>query len=310
MDIKIVNKYREVHCTVLNNPTSTKVLIIAPAMGVARSFYKDIADYFFKLSYSVIFFDYYGMLRHKQVPRDYKIRLSDWGRKDINSVITFAQRQFPEEELYFLGHSIAGQILPLAENSHKIKAAYLVASQNVSNKNWDGAFKLKVNIFWYFFIPFFITIFGYVPAFVYGGKYDIHKSIAKDWAKWGRNKSGILGVEVDAPIKYKDINLPLKFLSFSDDKMLAPLKSVKHLYHSYGSPYKFHEHLHPKRFGLDSIGHFNFFKPKCEFLWPKIDSWFTLISNHKTIKAPQFSLRKKLIHWAINKTDNVVFSHL
>ncbi|WP_353779699.1 hypothetical protein [Winogradskyella sp. 3972H.M.0a.05] len=277
MDIKIVNKSREINCTVLWNPKSTKVLIIGSAIGVSRNFYRDIANYYFDLSYSVICFDYYAMVNHKQAPKHCKQKISDWGRKDMNSVIDFAKRKFPEDDLYFLGHSIAGQLFPLAEKSCEIKAAYLIASQNVSNKNWTGVFKLKVVMFWYFLIPLFTSLFGYLPSFVYGGKYNLHKSIARDWAKLGKNKSGILGAEKDASRKYKDLNLPVKFLSFSDDQMLAPQKSVKHLYESYGSPYKYHEHINPKEIGLDSIGHFNFFKPRYALLWPKIDSWFNII---------------------------------
>ena len=68
----------------------------------------------------------------------------------------------------FLGHSIAGQLFPLAKMSNKIKAAYLVASQNVSKNNWSGFSKFKVNIFWHIIIPFCTNLFGYLPAAAYG----------------------------------------------------------------------------------------------------------------------------------------------
>ncbi len=280
MEIRILDKNRVINSTVLNRQNSSKVLIIAPAIGVARNFYREIAYYFYNLSYSVIYFDYHGMLDQKSFSNNYYLKLSDWGYKDIDAVIQFALNKFPDKELYFLGHSIAGQVFPLAKSSSKIKGAFFVASQNASYKNWNGALKLKVNIFWHILIPVYTKIYGYLPAFVYGGKYDLHKFIAKDWARWGKNKNGILGVETSAFMKYKDINLPIKFLSFSDDKMLAPLKSVEHLYDSYGSPYKLHEHIRPEKVGLDEIGHFNFFKKKCAFLWPNIDFWFNHISSN------------------------------
>ena len=274
-DISINEKDRVVHCTIWNNPGSTRVLIIAPAMGVTREFYKTIAIYFLNLSYSVISLDYYGMLKCQNL----KSSLGDWGFKDINSVIEYTDKQFPGQELYFLGHSIAGQVFPLAKESYKIKAAYLVASQNVSKKNWSGLSKFKVNIFWYVVIPFCIGMFGYLPATAYGGKYGLHKSIALEWAKWGKSSLGILSRVSQAAKRYKNLNVPTRFLSFSDDDMLAPLKSVEHLYKSYGTAFKEHVHIHPEEYGMKFIGHFKFFKKECEFLWPEIDSWYDQISN-------------------------------
>ena len=272
-DVRIEGKNRVVNGTVWNDPASKRVLIIAPAMGVARRFYNTIARYFFNLSYTVISFDYYGMLEHK-IKEGPKPRLSDWGVKDINSVIGYATEQFPKQELYFLGHSIAGQVFPLAKKSNKIKAAFLVASQNASNKNWNGFSRVKVNVFWQIIIPLCINLFGHVPAAAYGGKHNLHKSIAQDWASWGKSKLGILDQVPKARSRYKNLNVPTKFLSFSDDDMLAPLRSVEHLYESYGTPFKHREHVCPKKIGMTSIGHFKFFKKECGFLWAKVDSWF------------------------------------
>jgi predicted alpha/beta hydrolase len=281
MDIKITCNERQVNCTVWDHPNSKKVLIIAPAMGVARRFYNAIALYFFNLSYSVISFDYYGMLDHKKIRKQTEIRLSDWGFKDIDSVIAHANKHFPGQELFFLGHSIAGQLFPLASTNVKIKAAFLVASQNVAKRNWRGFSKVKVNLFWNIIIPVCTVLFGYVPAFAYGGKHDLHKSIARDWAKWGNSKRGILGEVENASAYYRDLNVPTKFLSFSDDEMLAPLNAVKQLYESYGTPLKFHEHIIPEKIGMSSIGHFKFFKTECSFLWPKIEDWYGYESNFK-----------------------------
>lgn len=279
VDIRIRKNSREVNCTIWNNPNSTKVLIVSPAIGVSRRFYKAIATYFFNLKYSVISFDYYGMIDRKNL-REEKIRLCDWGFKDIDSIIEYATKQFPKQELYFLGHSIAGQVFPLAKRSNTIKAAFFVASQNVSNTNWSGFSKFKVNAFWHLVIPFCIWVFSHLPAMAYGGKYDLHKSIALQWAKWGKSKSGILSQVPKALSRYKNLNVPTKFISFSDDDILAPLKSVEHLFESYGTPFKTHKHIHPEEIGMKSIGHFNFFKKECDLLWPEVDSWFNLVRNH------------------------------
>ncbi|MEM7373690.1 MAG: alpha/beta fold hydrolase [Bacteroidota bacterium] len=133
--------------------------------------------------------DYYGMLEYDKYGQA-DIRLCDWGFRDMTSVIEYACQEFPDHTRHFLGHSIAGQVFPLAENSNKISSACLVASQNVSKKNWSGLSKVKVNLFWYVIVPICIQLFGYVPAAGYGGKHHLHPSIASDWATWGKVKKG------------------------------------------------------------------------------------------------------------------------
>ena len=281
MNIRINKKEREVKCTLWKLPKSKWVLIIGPAMGVSRRFYSYVAEYFWQRSYSVIVFDYFGMPYENDSKRFSTLRLCDWGYKDLSMVIDYALKNFSGQDVFFLGHSIAGQILPLAKNSSKIKAAFLVASQNTSNSYWSGYARLKVNLFWYFIIPILSNTLGYIPGIAYGGKHKLHKSIARDWAKWGKSKYGLLSVDTKAKTRYRNFNPPVKFLSFSDDLLLAPFCSVEQLYRSYGSPYKYHEHLFPDRVGLVSIGHFNFFKKNNSFLWTKIDSWFKLVCSDR-----------------------------
>ncbi len=278
MNIKLKKENRNVNCAIWNNSQSNDVLIIAPGIAISGWHYRAMADYFFNKCYSVIIFDYFGMIHSKKTSLINTIKLCDWGRKDINMVIAYALKEFPGQKLFFLGHSIAGQLFPLAKNSSKVTAAFLVASQNLSQRNWSGLPKLKVYLLWHLIIPFFVNFLGYLPGMAYGGKYDLHKSIATDWAKWGKSKLGLLSVVKDAKLKYKNLDVPVKFLSFSDDAQLAPLKAVEHLYDSYGSTRKSHEHICPKEVGLEAIGHFNFFKKDYSKLWTKIDSWFDQVN--------------------------------
>lgn len=280
MELKIKKAGREFRAKLWHCPKSERVLIIGSAMGVSSRFYSAVADYFYQSSYSVITFDYFSMFHSKTDKTLSKVRLRDWGYKDINMIIDYALNNFPGQDIFFLGHSIAGQLLPLAKKSKKIKAAFLVASQNASKNYWSGSSKLKVNLFWHFTVPVFARTFGYIPGFAYGGKHALNKEIALDWAKWGKNHMGLLGVHPKSGSKYRNFNPPVKFLSFSDDHMLAPYHAVEQLYQSYGSPYKYHEHLCPQQVGLTHIGHFKFFRAECAFLWPKVGAWFNLICEN------------------------------
>ncbi|MEX0313683.1 MAG: hypothetical protein AB3N18_05865 [Allomuricauda sp.] len=272
----ITNRDRKLQGETFINPSSDRVLLIAPAMGVSHKFYRKIADYFYKKNYSVITFGYFGMFHNQRTKNLKDLQITDWGRKDINAVMEYAMQNFPGQDYFFLGHSIAGQVLPLAEKSRVLTAAFLVASQNASNQYWDGSWKIRVLFFWYFIIPLFSTLLGYIPGFAYGGKYNLNKFIAKNWAVWGKNKAGLLGMESD----YNIFNVPTKFISFTDDSLLAPPRAVKAIYNAYGSDYKVHEHIKPKEVGFTSIGHFNFFRDDYSILWTKTTRWYDLIHNH------------------------------
>ena len=207
-------------------------------------------------------------------------RLTDWGYLDTYAVIDHTLQNYPGQDIFFLGHSIAGQLFPLAANSSGIKAAFFVASQNASEKNWSGRFRILINFFWYVVVPFFVKLKGYLPGFAYGGRHSLHRKVATDWARWGKNDQGLLGIDINAYLRYSALaSVPVKFLSFGDDRMIAPWKAVERLMISYGSFCKQHVHLTPADLGVRSVGHFGFFRRRFSHLWPEIDAWFNVIER-------------------------------
>ena len=250
--------------TIWQHHSNVRVLIIAPAIGVSRFFYKHIAKYFHNRAYNVVTFDY-------PLKGD-NLRLADWGIQDMTTVFKYVRDRFSCQSMYFLGHSMAGQLLPLAANHHYLEAAYLVATQNIWRCNWTGFARLKMALFWNLIIPMSLKTLGYLPGFTYGGR-DLPGSIAKDWRNWAMCENGLNGYMPIATAKYQSVRIPVKFLSFADDP-IAPLKSVRKIYDLYGTNIKKHEHLTPQELGVQGIGHFNFFRERLAFLWPKIGEWF------------------------------------
>ncbi len=274
MNVIINENERFIHATIWEQTGSGRVLIIAPAIGVSRHFYRKFAEYFSNLNYSVITFDYPGMGQMGNASKEISHHLMDWGKKDIRSIINFCKRRYVGQQLYFVGHSIAGQLFPLADNCNAISSACFIASQNASNTNWEGIHRWKALLFWNFIIPVFVRLTGKLPGYAYGGKYDINPSIADDWAKWGRSQFGLVEVIENAQLAYDRVKVPVKFFSIDQDHMLAPYKSVEKLFHQYGCSAKEMEHIMPKTYGLNHMDHFDFFRSEYSFLWPKIETWF------------------------------------
>ena len=250
------------------------VLIIAPAMGVVKSFYRHIAAYFSKNGFNVLSFDYLGIGDSSKVNDHKKCTLRNWGFRDLATVIDYCSQRFTDQSIYLLGHSISGQVFPFAKNKNKIKSAYFVASQNVSQLNWSGWHRLKVYLFWYFILPVFNTLFKGLPGFAFGGNQKIPQKVASEWRAWGTSKSVAPGNVPNGEKLYDEVKVPVKFLSFEDDHMLAPKKATSKLYASYGSTKKIHQHIKPRDLGLKQIGHFGFFRKTSEPLWDDIDQWF------------------------------------
>ena len=256
-----------------NELKDSGVIIISPAMGVPQTFYRHMAAHFADSGYSVITFDYTG-IGDSPLNKPETCTLFNWGSRDLNSVIDYCQEKYPGKDLFLIGHSVAGQIFPFAQKRNSITSAYFIASQNVSIANWSGVYKLQVFIFWYLIVPVFNNLYNGLPGFALGGNQKIPKRIVQDWAKWGRSTTGAPGHFAEGEKMYAETIVPVKFVSFDDDRLLAPRIAVEKLFESYGSTRRKHEHIIPMEMGVKSIGHFGYFRTSMQKQWEDIHKWF------------------------------------
>ena len=269
-DIKIGQ--RRVVVSICQSGPSSPTLIIGPAMGVKSSFYHPIAEYFYDRDFNCVLVDYHGMFFESNNPSPSDI--ASFGKIDLMHVIQYCRDELRAKDLFFLGHSISGQILPLAENANEFSAAYLVASQSVDRTNWSGRSRLAVDFFWNVLIPLSTAIFHYLPAWTYGGKRHLAKSVARDWARLAKTSGGLAEDNAYNGSRYKAYNVPTKFVSIDGDDLLAPKKAVSDLYQRYGSTAKTIRHVGSDSTSRGSIDHFNFFRTHNSELWSDIHHWF------------------------------------
>lgn len=267
---------RRVTISISRNTDSTKTLIIAPAMGVKSAFYKPFASFFFSRGFNCVLIDYHGMFHEplSSAPSD----ISSFGKVDLTRAIEYTLETFNSTDLYFLGHSIAGQVLPLAKNASLLKAAYLVASQSVDVSNWSGKTKVAVNFFWGVSIPIATRLFGYLPSWTYGGKHHLSKSVARDWARLARTPGGMAADTEYNRSCYENFNVPTKFISIENDDLLAPRKAVVDLCQQYGSAVKEVKHLKKHNSTANHVDHFSFFRNDNAEFWDDVYQWFGEVS--------------------------------
>ena len=84
----------------------------------------------------------------------------------------------------------------------------------------------------------------------------------------------ILGYGPEVAKGFARIEAPVALYSFSDDEM-ATKAAADSLFTWYThSLEKLHRHLKPQDVGMESIGHFSFFRKKsAETLWPEVIKW-------------------------------------
>lgn len=252
---------------------SSDVIVVGSALGTLQYYYSKYAKYTCETyGVNVITFDYRGI--GESLNSDIKkcqATLSDWAI-DLKAILRWSLEQNPN--VFLLGHSVTGQLLPFTEIASQLKAVYLVASQTASYYYWEGRSRLKVKFFWYFILPFFVRVFGYIPGWVMGGA-DIPKNVALEWKKWGTHREGAMQGRKELRELYKKVSTRIHFLNISDDEVIAPKSATEQLMKTYISSRTTFEELVPSDAGLEEVGHFGFFRSKMrEKLWDRPMQYF------------------------------------
>ena len=252
------------------------LIIIASATGVPKNYYSSFANYAsMGRGFDVVTFDYRGIGKTSNdgLEND-EIRMSDWGKYDLDAVINWSKER-TSGRIFLLGHSIAGQIFPLAQHQPKVQAAYFVSSQTSSNLFWTGKERIALLLFFYMIIPMLTMMYGFFPAWSFGGQVHMPRGAALEWRKWGLHPNGIMQDFDTIRRPYASVSMPLHFLSISDDKMLAPIEATYELISNYSAARCSSSVVTPEEVGVEKIGHFGFFKDDFkETLWSMPINYF------------------------------------
>ncbi|MFT5640948.1 MAG: putative alpha/beta hydrolase [Cyclobacteriaceae bacterium] len=259
-----------------NDSKKKHLVIIVPANGAPQGYYRSFAEYVSADDhFDSLTFDYRGIGKSLDVEvKESEAKLDDWGKEDLTSVIDWADDKY--DKIFVLGHSIAGQIFPLALNTGRISASYFVASSSAYKGNWKGIHYIGILVFWYLLLPLFTFFKGYMPGWVMGGDISLPKNVALQWRKAGIHKNGIIGNDQVKAEGYSSIKIPVHFLSIDDDKMYAPTKAVQALMRQYINAKTTFQFIRPIDLGYKEIGHFGFFRRKNQHnLWYMPIMFFT-----------------------------------
>ncbi len=251
------------------------MILLAGAIGVEQSFYKDYAAFLAGEGFAVVTFDYRGIGASLRGPlRRVRASLLDWGEKDIAAVIAWISSEYPKAKLLYVGHSAWGQLMGLARNNDHVAAMLMIAAPSAYWRLWKGRQRVSIGLLWFVLLPVLTRLVGYFPGKRIGLGADLPPGVALNWARWGRNRHYISDGQGE-PIRehYRSFSAPIRAYSFSDDPN-APREAVAELLSYYSDAPTEHEHLRPQDIGVRSIGHLSFFKDKFrDSLWRRTSEW-------------------------------------
>lgn len=252
-----------------------RTTLLAPAMGVPRSFYDRLAGHLAERGHRVLSLDYRGIGGSAPSDlRDSPARLLDWGRLDLPAAIEAAADRADEDSIALVGHSVAGQIFGLAPTKDRVDRALFLASVKGYWRNWHGFERISIASLAFGIVPGLARLFGYLPAELSGlGGEDLPEGVAREWARWIRHPEYVVDEAGRHPSEaYAAYEGSITGVSSADD-WYAPAEAVRALLAMYPNAETRHVELVPEDEGLEEIGHFGFFRPVSRPLWEQAADW-------------------------------------
>jgi len=238
-------------------------VLVVPAMGCGQDYYKSFATWLAAQGFTVATFDYRGTgLSRRGALRGFKADIFDWARLDCAAMID----ALPERPLYWIGHSLGGQILPLVPNRESLTKAVTVAT---GSGYWrENSPRIRPMAWWLWFVvtPLIVPLFGYFPGKTLRKVGDLPKGVMQQWRRWCLDPEYAVGAE-GLRAQYAAVRTPIVSLSFSDDEMMS-LRNTESIHGFYSGAPRTMKRLAPQDIGAKRIGHFGFFRSAYEgSLW-------------------------------------------
>ncbi len=244
-------------------------VLLAPAMGVQRGFYRPFASYLATRGAAVLAVDYRGVGGSRPAGlRGLGARLRDWAELDLEAALAHLSTRFGGLPLAWVGHSVGGQLLGLLRDP-PVGRALLLCSQSGYWRHWSGAGRVGMAALWYAGVPVITGALGYLP--LRGG--GVPAGVAREWARWGRDPDYILSYARERACAFHGWSGRLRAYAFADDHY-APPAAVEALVRGYASARREVRVVSPRDVGASRIGHFGPLRPEFrDSLWTEMGDW-------------------------------------
>ena len=248
-----------------------RVVVINNATGVSQHFYRHFAAALAAAGFTALTYDYRGIGDSKPTSlRGFAAAVRDWALLDMAGVLDWVRETLHPERIFFVGHSLGGQVAGLLEDASPIDGMVTQSAQSGYWRLQGGEQKLVVLLHVHLTLPLLARLFGYLPWSRFGGSQDLPKAAALEWARWCRHPRYLLGDPTLPLDRYARFSAPVLAYSFADDKWGTP-RAVDAMMRAY--PNLERRHVEHAELGLKAIGHFGYFRPTATLLWNETIRW-------------------------------------
>lgn len=244
-------------------------VVLAGAMATPQTFYRPFAEWLSRSGYVVLTFDYRGTFASAD-ERGARIdaTFDTWGQQDVTAAGRMLKERVPHHPLYYLGHSLGGQLFPSCSIQHVFKRFVAVASGNGywrRLKTW----KVRLGLFlatqvW---APLLLPILGYFPGRHLRKVGDLPRGVMAQWRRWCADPA-YLAMDATQQDRFEKVTTPFTSIYSTDDGVFTA-ECITYFNDLLGSSEKTSVVLDPP--SDMRIGHHGYFRPRGkEDVWPRL----------------------------------------
>ena len=244
-------------------------VLIVPAMGTSQDYYAPFAAWSAAQGLLTATFDYRGTGRSRPHGlRGFVADIFAWGRLDCGAMVAALLTHAPDKPLYWIGHSLGGQILPFVPNHDRISKAVTIATGSGYWRENAPTLRRRVWWLWYVVAPLTVSVLGYFPGKRLRKVGDLPKGVMEQWRRWCLNPEYAVGAEgAVVRAQYAAVRTPIVSFSFTDDELMSA-RNINSIHSFYVNAPRTMRRIAPHDIGARRIGHFGFFKREFEHsLW-------------------------------------------
>lgn len=246
------------------------IVVIAPAIGIPQSYYRNFASWLAEQGYLAVTFDYCGIGESLRGPlREVRHDVTDWARHDCSAVLAAARAVHADLPLYWIGHSLGGQIVPFIEGNERIDKLITVACGSGYWKANAAHTRKRALLLWQVLIPVLTPLCGYFPGKRLKIIGDLPRGVARQWRTWCLNPRYAAGISSEHQARYSAFRQPITGLAFTDDEMISS-SNIRTLHASFDQAPVQLRFIDPQDCGEERVGHLGFFRRQFrDSLWER-----------------------------------------
>ena len=248
-------------------PAPRGAVLIVPAMGVPQPYYRPFAEWLSREGFAAATFDYRGTgLSRPDRMRGYQADIVDWARLDCAAMIDALAARAPGAPLYWVGHSLGGQILAFVPNLARVARAVTIATGSGYWRETQPRIRLPGLWLW-LIAPLAVRLWGYFPGATLRKVGDVPGGVMLQWRRWCLQREYAVGDGEHVRALYAAVRTPIASLSFTDDELMSA-RNTESIHGFYVNAPRTMKRIAAREVGARRIGHFGFFRAAFEqSLW-------------------------------------------